>query len=311
MHYRFIVNPVAGRGRAADWVSRIRGRMEQAKASYDVVYSTGAGEVQKLAHQAAADGMEVVVAVGGDGTVNEAANGVAFSSTALAALPAGRGNDYARLLGMPPGPDQALEDLLRAVRGWQDLGQVLDRYFVNIVGAGFDAAVAHAAHHQAPAWLQGTWAYVWGIFRVLFTFRPLAVALRADGQTLSSPRALLVAVGIGSHYGGGMAILPRAVPDDGLLDVLVLENVSVPALLYHLPKVYRGRHLSLPQARTLRCRELALELARPAPLQMDGESMWGQTMHFRLWPRALPVLLGRHAPPPGDRAKPGPAAPAR
>lgn len=290
MPYKLIYNPIAGAGRAQRLLPRLIENFKAAGAAFGIHTTSGPGDAVEAARRAADDGFDVVVAVGGDGTVNEVLNGIVGTGAALAAVHGGKGNDFARTAQMPRDIDAASAVLLRGRQRSFDLGRVLDRYFINSVGVGFDAAVAHRVN-QGVKPFKGVSAYIYAVFRTLFSYRPTEMEITIDGSSFTLCPAL-VAVGIGKCYGGGMMIVPDALPDDGFFDVCVIDWMAPAKLAYHFPKVFKGAHTRLKQTSLYRAREVHLQLGRVHPLHMEGEILMGDRMHFTLEPRGMKVISG-------------------
>ncbi|MGE5588142.1 MAG: diacylglycerol/lipid kinase family protein [Clostridia bacterium] len=290
MRVKVIVNPMAGRGRAVRAIPVICRTLEQGGADYDIYVTKGPGDAITAARKAVDEGYEVIAAAGGDGTTNEVANGMAGQKAALAVIPCGSGNDMAISLGVPKNVEQACRVLLNGKVSKRDLGRVIDRYFVNAVGVGFDATVARAASKDLR-WLpvRGAPLYVIAILKTLAEYKACEMLLTVDDKVMTV-RPLLVAVGIGKTYAGGMKIVPDAVPDDGLYDVCVVESMGSLEALYHLPKVFTGSHTKMEQATMLRGRYVSLRSSAPVPLHMDGEVFVTESMEFTLVPGGLNAI---------------------
>jgi YegS/Rv2252/BmrU family lipid kinase len=225
-----------------------------------------------LAREAAEGGAGLVLVCGGDGTVRDAAEGLAQVPAErrppLALLPAGTGNDFSRTLGVPSDLKEALRTAFsgRTLQidhwSWNDTG------FVNVAGVGLDAAVAAEVNRRYRS-MRGAIPYVLGLLAVLPRFKPVDLRLRwPEGEWAG--RAWLAAVGSGRFYGGGMMIAPGAAPDDGLLEVVVVEDVSRLELLFQFPGIFRGAHVRHPRVRTFTVSELEVDAA-PQDVTLDGE----------------------------------------
>lgn len=289
-------NPAAGKGRVVRDRDAIREALERAGAGGTFVETERAGHGIALAEDAAKDGAEAVVAIGGDGTVNEVANGLLrvpeAKRPAFGVVPDGTGNDYAFLLGLRPGD---LDGAARAIAGGNlrtlDAGEVNGRFFANGVGLGFDGAVAEVA--AKVRYLKGFPAYLWSVFNVLRTWENFELTLTVDGRTISG-RALLAAVANGPRSGGGFLLAPDAKADDGLLDVCRLGDLGRLEALRHLPKALDGSHTGLPWVTILRAREVVLASDRPLTAHIDGNLATlvahPEPLRIRILPRALRVL---------------------
>ncbi len=288
--YCFIVNPIAGGGKANSQVYRIEENFRAAGAEFKIYRTTGPRDATLAAARAAEEGFDIVVAAGGDGTVNEVLNGLVGSGAALAAIHGGKGNDFATAVAMPKNIDEACKSLLRSEIRAIDLGRVMERYFINSVGVGFDAAVALRVNRGIRLF-NGVSAYIYAFFETLLSYQYVQMEIDlGSGPVKSDP--VLVAVGIGQAYGGGMRIVPDAIQDDGLFDVCVFDRMNRLGLIYHFPKVFSGKLKNLEQANMYRTKELKLKLSEVRPLHMEGEIYFGDEMHFTLEPKGMKVLFG-------------------
>jgi len=275
---------------------RIREALEKAGVTGTIVETQFAGHGVTLAEEAAADGAEGVVAIGGDGTVNEVVNGLLrvpeAKRPAFGVVPDGTGNDFGFLLGLRPGDlDGAARVLAAGATRVLDAGEVNGRFFANNVGLGFDGSVAEAA--AKVRYLKGFAAYLWSVFTVLRTWENFTLTLTADGRTIVG-RAFLAAVANGPRSGGGFLLAPEAKPDDGLFDVCRIGDLGKGEALRNLPKAIDGSHVGLPWATILRAREVVLASDRPLTAHVDGNLATGvahpEPLRIRMLPRALRVI---------------------
>ncbi len=288
--YFFIVNPVAGGGKAKSLVHKIEKNFRESGADFKVYQTRGPRDAIEAAVRAAEEGFDIVVAAGGDGTVNEVLNGLVGSKSSLAAIHGGKGNDFAAAVAMPKDIDQACKALLKSDIRAIDLGKVMDRYFINSVGVGFDAAVALRVNRGVKLF-KGTSAYVYAFFEILLSYETVEMEIDiGEGPLKINP--ILVAVGIGQAYGGGMRIVPDAIQDDGLFDVCVFDRMNRLSLVYHFPKVFSGKLKHLEQANMFRTKEIKLNLSAVRPMHMEGEIIFSDHMHFTLEPKGMNVLFG-------------------
>ncbi len=288
--YKFIVNPIAGGGKAKALIPGIERCFRDAKVEYDIYWTRCPGDGIEAAQKAALEGFDVIVAAGGDGTVNEVLNGIVGTGSSLASIHGGKGNDFATAVNMPLDIEAACQALLKGKTRSIDLGKVMDRYFINSVGVGFDAAVALRVNRGIRPF-KGVSAYIYAFFETLLSYQVVEIDIdMGNGPLKSTP--LLVAVGIGQAYGGGMKIVPDAIQDDGLFDVCVFNNMSRLGLVYHFPKVFSGRLNQVKQYAGYRTRELKLKLSETRPLHMEGEIFFGDQMHFTLQPKGMKVISG-------------------
>jgi diacylglycerol kinase (ATP) len=317
------VNPTSGQGRGARAGAAAARRLTD--AGLDVAWLTGAdaAELGVRVRAAVADGVDALVVVGGDGMVNLGVSTVAGTGLPLGIVPAGTGNDVARALGLPVDDAEAAAEavglalatdarqVVDAARcAWREPdGTAAGRWFVGVLGAGFDAIVNERANRWR--WPRGRAKYVAAMLRELPVFRPRAYTIELDGivgvgegegtQVWSTP-AMLVAVGNGPSYGGGMRVTPDARLDDGLLDVMVVEPISRAELVRIFPRVYAGTHVDHPAVTIRRARSVTV--AAPGIVGYgDGERFGPLPMTMEAVPGALQVLAGRPAEVP-DPARP-------
>ncbi|NLY54997.1 MAG: diacylglycerol kinase family lipid kinase [Firmicutes bacterium] len=287
-----IVNPVAGRGRGRAAWPQIEALLQEKGLSYTVGFTAHPGHATELARQAVAAGHQVVVAVGGDGTLTEVINGLALSPVRVGLIPVGSGNDFARSLQIPSDDLTRAVQVLAEARSFAvDLGKVGDAFFINVAGVGFDAIVARTMVEKAK-WLRGSAAYVYAMLRSLLTLRPIPVQLVLDGVEYYF-ETILVVVANGKYFGGGMYIAPTAEVDDGYFDVVVLEDLSVPAFLRAFPSVYRGEHLTHPKIKVFRARKVVIRPGSEAgvvPSQAEGNFIGNAPKEFSIIPAACQVL---------------------
>jgi YegS/Rv2252/BmrU family lipid kinase len=242
------------------------------------------------------DGATLLVAVGGDGTVNEVANGLAGldGKAELAILPRGTGTDFVRTFGIPRGLEEALAVARDGHARDVDLGRVTFRawsgaesvsYFANIASAGMSGAVAKRTNETTKA-LGGKASYLYATFAVFARWRNNEVRVSVDGAVREGKMHDVV-VANGRFFGGGMKICPEAEPDDGLFDVLLIGDVTKRDLVLTMPKIYRGTHLPHPRAELLRGAQVTVESPAPLPIELDGEQPGTTPVRFDVVPRAL------------------------
>lgn len=254
----------------------------------DVYVTEGPGHAYDLARAAVERGVPVVCAWGGDGTINEVVRAVAFSPTALAIVPGGSGNGFARELGIPLDPRAALQHLARATARRIDVGELAGRLFCNVAGIGLDARVA--AQLAAQAARRGFRGYLAVSARELWFCRPVEYQIEADHHSFSR-RALVVALANSRQYGYGTRIAPTAKLDDGLLDLVVVEGRALAGNLVRVPSLYTGRFHKASGVTTLKVGEVQVVADAPMVFHVDGEPVVGDCrLTARVHPGALNVL---------------------
>jgi len=298
MRTRLIVNPSSDQGHTLVVLPQITNILQQSGIDFDVVQTKAPGHAVTLAQQAVAGGVERVVAVGGDGTCNEIANGLISvadeDGTAIMGLiPSGSGNDWAVSLNIPLDVAEACTVLKNGSEQLIDMGRVTvddtTRYFVNIVGLGLDAEVAQDT--QRITWLRGFPRYLLSVFRVLIAGQwPYPTEFGYNGQQRQQPLVLL-AVGNGTRAGGGFLLTPDAKMDDGLFDICHASQMSRLSLLNLLPKTLKGTHIYHPLVTMARSASVEVLVESGIPGHIDGETLCvaGHQFKFEILPGVLRV----------------------
>jgi diacylglycerol kinase (ATP) len=290
----FLVNPAAENGAAGRRWPELAHRAAGLGLRGDALLSERPGQLADLARGAARDGAKLLVAVGGDGTVNEIANGIAALDVELAVIPRGTGWDFVRTYGIPRRLEQAVEVALHGRTREVDLGRARYRawdgaeresLFANIASAGMSGAIAKRANETSKA-MGGKASYLWATLAVFARWRNDEVRVRVDGEEHVG-RMHDVVVANGRYFGGGMKICPDAEPDDARFDVLLIGDLTKRDLLLTLPKTYRGTHLPHPKATMLRGASVEIETPEPLPVELDGEQPGTTPVRFEIVPRAL------------------------
>ena len=294
MSLTLVANPSSGRGRVARLLPEIEAALATEGIDARVALSRDAGDLRACVRSAREAGDPRVIVCGGDGTLHLAAQELAGGDTALGIIPAGTGDDNARTLGIPRG-DVAAATRLAATGPVShiDLGRVVvadgtERVFLGVLSSGFDSLVNERAN--VMTWPNGNARYVVAILGELRTFRPVPYRAVVDGRPVEG-EAMLVAVGNGVSYGGGMRVCPDATPDDGMLDVTWLHGVSKATFLRVFPQVFSGSHVRSPHVSTTRA--AAIELDAPGQLAYaDGERVGPLPATITIERGALPVVRG-------------------
>ncbi len=289
----FVVNPIAGGGRAPRAMRRVRSVLEMRGMPLEAVETKGPGDAQELARRAAADGFSPIVAVGGDGTVHEVVNGLLTLSEPpdLAVIPVGKGNDFARNLGLPRSIEEAAAASVSGASRSIDVGRSAGRWFVNAGGVGFDARVSAIANRGILGLHHGTLAYALATLAALRTKEHHELTVEVDDRVYRQ-RSLFVAVAVGRFYGGGMMICPQADYADGLLEVCLVGDVPRLEVLRLLPTVYSGGHVRHPNVQMLRGATVRVTGPASALVHLDGENHGHAPAEFDVAPGRLRVRTG-------------------
>jgi diacylglycerol kinase (ATP) len=266
---------------------RVLARLRGAGVTVRDLRGGDAAEALELARGCVAEGVETLVVCGGDGTVHLAVQAVAGTSTRLGVIPAGSGNDVARYFDLPrKDPDAAVDRVLAGATRTVDLARSGTQYFVTVLAAGFDAVVNERANRMT--WPKGQMRYNIATLAELRVFEPLPYVLQLDGREVSM-EAMLVAVGNGPSFGGGLRITEGAVLDDGFLDVVIIKPMTKPDLIRTYPKLFRGTHVDHPQYEHHLVRSVTL--AAPGIVSYaDGERFAPLPLTVECAPGALTVL---------------------
>jgi diacylglycerol kinase (ATP) len=294
-----IVNPASGRPDGGRGWRAIEQALRQASVSFDVVHTQHPGHGETLARQAVSDGRRHIVAVGGDGSVNEIVQGILTTGlpdtreVTLAVAPQGTGNDWARSLGFTRDPSR-IADVLAAERtmlhdvGFIDLpdGGQPRRWFINVAGAGYDAYVSERVPRPVPS----AFTYLRVALNGLATYRSPEFRITAGNETIAG-RLLLAFVANAQYCGNRMHVAPTASMDDGLLDVLAVRELSLLQVLPKLVKLYRGRILGDRAVRHLRASTVRIETNPPVAVQADGQIVGRTPAEFGVQRQALRVVI--------------------
>ena len=282
-----LTNPTSGKGKGGRFRDVALGRLRDAGLQVRSLQGDSADEALELARAAVRDGVDALVVCGGDGMVHLAIQALARTQVPLGIIPAGTGNDVARYFDLPRKDPVAAAD--RVIAGQQrvvDLAQSGDRYFVTVMAAGFDAIVNERANRMT--WPKGQMRYNLATLAELRTFRPLRYVLELDGVE-RQVEAMLVAVGNGPSFGGGLRITEGALLDDGLLDVVLIKPLSRRELVRTYPKLFDGSHVTHPQYERHRVRQVTVACSGIVGYA-DGERFGPLPLTVESVPAALQVI---------------------
>ncbi len=282
-----IVNPKAGGGRTAKALPQVEQALRAHDLEYRVELTISLDHAMELGRGAAERG-EIAVSYGGDGLAGAVAHALRGTDGILGVLPGGRGNDFARKLGIPTEPQPAAEILAHADPRTLDVAEVDGRTFLGIASYGFDSDCQDLAN--ATKVVRGQLVYVYSALRVLAAWRPVGLTFTADGERTQTFDGYAVAACNSGVFGGGMALAPDASLEDGLLDVVLTKDAPKLAYLRGLPKVFKGTHLDDPNVELFRARELRVDAARPFRIYADGDPIGTTPATIRAVPGALKVL---------------------
>ena len=301
-HWFVVVNPASGAGRAGRRWPALARALSAAGVTYEAATTSHPGHATGLVGDALRRGYRRILAVGGDGVLHEALNGVmhqddvAPAGVCLGAAPLGSGNDWARAQRIPMDVEGTARCVAAGRAELQDVGRLdfplagpgeRTCHFINVAGAGLDGYVLERLPHHVPRRI----AYLVGVLRSLATFRAPMMDLDADGHR-SRERLLLAMLGLGPYCGGGMRLAPMASTDDGVLDLLTVRPLRLPAELVKLRRLFDGRLPEESFARYARVGEVSISADPPAIVQADGQIVGRTPCVARLLPRAILTLRG-------------------
>jgi len=286
-----IVNLIAGHGRCKALFPKVKAELDRRKIEYELHYTNEPQEATDVAKWGIDAGFKQIAAMGGDGTVNEVANGLLGKDAVLSVIPAGTGNDFIRMLGIPADPFDALDVLTEGRERAMDLGRVADdRCFVNGMGIGIDAQVARDVLQMDR--LTGAVAYVSAAVKEVFRFKAFPVVIDS-GDWRIDLGCLSIGVSNGKYAGGGFKLAPEASVDDGQIDVSVIEDYSKLERLVRLPRVRAGKHLQWRKVHYRQLREATISSPEKLIAHMDGEPyrLPSGSFDVAVLPNALRVLV--------------------
>ncbi len=267
----FIYNPIAGKGRSARFRAALRSKLEEAGVRHAFYETRGRRDATDIARRLTEDAREPldIVAMGGDGTLNEVLNGLADpAKVRLGVMPCGSGNDFAAVAGIPDTPDGALELLLHGSAKPTDYLECGGVRGINVIGTGIDVDILR--RYEGMKLLKGSAAYLASLVITLLTFKAKVFRERIGGVDRTH-RAMIACCGNGQRIGGGIPICPEAVIDDGLMDIVFVDDISRPGIPGAFAKLMKRRILEVPTTVFRRDSRLRLAADAPMPIQIDGE----------------------------------------
>ena len=305
MRYFVIVNPICGRGYGEKSIPVIEHRLQSAGVEYTLIRTERVWHAAELAEKAAREGYDIVVCASGDGTINEALNGLmkakndGFDKTAFGVISSGTGNDFSGGMGIPTDTEHSLDLLLSNKRKKIDLGFVKGgdfpegRYFGNGIGIGFDAAVGTAA--SKVRWTRGLPAYLIGVIATVFLYyTPPKVSIQVDDEEIIQ-RSLMISVMNGKRMGGGFQMAPSSKVDDGVFDLCICETASKARIFGLIPYFLKGTQAGQPEIKMRQAKKICVNvLDGDFPAHADGEMLCynGTRLEMQLIPSAIEIIAG-------------------
>ena len=289
-----LINPSAGGGRARKLAAHAQAALDDAGVKHRTVVTEGIEHGRVQAAAAAKLGERVIV-MSGDGLIGQIGGELAGTGAVMGVIPGGRGNDFARVVGIPTDVEEAAGLIAAGHTREIDVGEVNGARFLCIASCGFDSECNRVANEAKL--VKGPLVYVYSALRVLASWTPARFTVTADGEQYEVV-GYTIAAANSKAYGGGMFIAPDAQLDDGLLDVVAISHVSKLKFLRGLPQVFKGEHVNRPDISVHRAAEVRIEADRPFAIYADGDAIAELPADLRVLPKALRVIV----PPPGMKA---------
>jgi len=287
---KLLINPSAGRGRARKIFPKIQAFLHERKVAFSYQFSRSADHLSQLTVDAIEDGCERIVVCGGDGSMHQVVNAIIpYDDVSLGVIPCGRGDDFARSIGVPIDIEAASEVVARGSTRRIDVAKIGDTYYTCVASIGLDAEVNRFANEKV-GFLTGKTAYIYAVLRTLSRYTPKRLRIVCGDHSYEGAVSF-VAVANTPSYGGGMKIAPLASVDDGLLDVIIVENATKLQLLRALPLVLKGKHLGSPLVKTFKAKDIQIASGEDLDVFADGEFVCKLPVHIEIVPRALTVIV--------------------
>jgi YegS/Rv2252/BmrU family lipid kinase len=297
MSCAFILNPVAGSKKDPSFFAKLIDQFcRENKIEYILSKTERPGHGRILAEEALKKGFQCVVAIGGDGTINEIARALLGTQIPLGIIPKGSGNGFAREFGIPLDPRQACETLLQSKAISIDVGKINEEYFFNVAGLGFDAQVGYAYNQAQKGGRRGRLPYFFLGIKEYFSYVPSAMNLSLGGKERRLT-PFLIAIANCKQYGIGAKIAPKAVVNDGFLNLSIVHQAPWYQYLWHLPKVFTGNFDQAPFLETVLTKEVTIAPEKKVPYHIDGEIRFGGgTLVVRIEPAAVTLKVPQGYP---------------
>ncbi|MGA1873134.1 MAG: diacylglycerol/lipid kinase family protein [Thermoplasmatota archaeon] len=288
-----VFNPEAGRGRfridAREIERRFRQEASKAGTEIDLQISETevSGDAERISMHYRNSDIDIVAACGGDGTIYEVANGLVGSGKGIGIVPLGSGNDgIVSITGEKRSIEDCIADIVRGERHPMDIARMNDRYFVNVVGIGMDAAINHevADRRDLVKKFGPTFQYAYCTFRVIPRWKDMEVRMTLDNDPAWEQKVKMLTIGNGTTCGGGFRLTPRAMMNDGLLDMSLIKSAGTLKTMWNVPKAFKGKHLEIDLTVYKQFRRLKVESLedRELPLHIDGEKGFSREFEFEV-----------------------------
>jgi len=289
MSILFVINPTAGKGKTKKLIPLIKKKCNENNLDYEMSFTAKPGDALHLAKKGIEKGFKRIIAVGGDGTLNEAINGVAGSKVIVGIIPAGLGNDFIRTINPHRKIEQIITDNLLGKAKSIDLGLCNGRYFVNISSVGIDAEVLIQTQYLKKIF-PGHYAYLAGAIKTILNYESKRLNIQIDNLTIEDD-ILLIAVANGKYYGGGMLPAPEADIEDGIFDVCLVKKMTKIRNLSLLQKYMQGKHGDIEEVRFYKSKKVYITSDKDFAINIDGEVFLDKKANFEILPRSISIAV--------------------
>ncbi len=287
----FIINPIAGNGYSGQQTDKIKSLVKEHSLIADIIHSEYIGHVTELAKDYAEKGYQNIIAVGGDGTFNEAVQSIVdCDDVTFGAVSAGTGNDFINILGFSEHfTDSDWKVFFEGKTIKIDVGQCNERYFINGMGFGFDAQVAAEKNKDMQVKKGNKSKYLWHIIKTLLFYREKRMRIDVKGEK-SENKCFITTIGNGRRFGGGFALTPKAFANDGLFDICFVKEISLPIRLKEMVSVIKGTHIYDKMVKYFQSDKIRIEVDDEVPIHLDGELYFGIIFDVRILPPKLKII---------------------
>ena len=300
-----IVNPISGGGKGLADFPTISRLLRESGIQHDPAFTEHRHHATELTVEAANRGYRKIIVVGGDGTLNEVVNGLFIQKQCqpkdilLAVIAVGTGNDWGRTFGIPRNYSAVVRAINEGHSYLQDVGRVTyteskveqTRYMANVAGLGFDAYVIQIFNHQKLKGRKGKWLYLYSLIKGYFSAKPAGTTIEVDGKVIYNSLLFSLAVGICRYNGGGIQQLPRAVANDGLLDLTIIRPVHWWHVIFRARRLFNGKIYSIGHVEHAQGKKVKIVSAPNIPLETDGELQGGTPVTISVVPQAIRIVV--------------------
>lgn len=292
MEHLFIINPISGKGKAISYKDAIEEYFREKDEKFHIEVTNGVGDATRIVSDYVKKSKCKVYSIGGDGTLNEVLNGIVGSESAIGIIPAGSGNDFVRSYLKRKDYKEILKNTIEGNIVSVDLGQVNNKYFVNVASVGFDANVVNnAGILKKKRYISGSMAYFLSIIRTIIKFKSLNLQIEVNGERKLKD-IFLVAIANGNYYGGGLNIAPNSKINDGILDIYIIKKTSIYRLIKYLIALVKGKDIrGYKETEYIKGNSIKIFSKNDIILNIDGELEKGKVMEISLIANGINLIV--------------------